>query len=171
MNDGMLATAALYIASKCSNVDSCTPREFYETISFANLGKYSIKSDKNKNIDYTAIPRKEVHKKLSESLKFIRKDIEILQPDIIILPQSIYSIVKKDFDEITKGILLLPIYQLNTRTINCTVSKKYSQKDRHLLPPYLVNWCENTKRVSIENYLHVFTYLDSVISQYSIKEN
>lgn len=171
MNDGMLATAVLYIASKYLTVDNCTPREFYETIAFANLGKYSIDSDTN--IDYTKLSRKVAFEKLSTSLPYLKADIETLQPHLIILPKTLYHIIKTDFDNIAKGIPILPIYQLNRRTINCTISRRKDnpKKDVQLLSPNLVTWGKNISKVSFERYLHVLTYLDTVVEQYSIQEN
>ena len=90
MNNGCLAIAVYYIASKLYKTNESCPRDFYETIAFGNYGKYSIETEfqkskrgfnygnEKKNINYAGNAAL-----LMESHKYIQQDIETLKPDYI----------------------------------------------------------------------------------------
>lgn len=176
MNNGSLATAVYYVASRLFQTEHSSPRTFYETIAFANYGKYSIETDLQKskrlksdfgsakaNRDYAG-----QRALLAESHPYIRADIEILEPDCIIMPATMY---KSDRDFITglcENTLIIPIYQLNSGVINRIISRKYPPYDIHRLPSSVLGWYEHLEDGGMrgktkENYLSVFTYLDQVI--------
>ena len=115
MNNGCLATVVYYIASKLLGVKYENPKEFYETIAFGNYGKFSIETQLQetfrKKPSLTSKEKKSLKKDktmkkfnkdyagngdlLSVSNEFIKADLKILQPDIIIMPKSIYKTNKK----------------------------------------------------------------------------
>ncbi len=161
ITDGSLLVVTLYCLkqigfSKALN----SPRDLIELISFANFCKYSIYSKKNK--DYANNINK-----LSESLEYVKADIEILLPDILILPKSIYehNKIKTELLSYKKNMQIIPIYQINASVINRTIKKKYKKKRG--LDGDVRKWYSQLGKNSItgktkENFLSVFTYIDSL---------
>lgn len=64
---------------------------------------------------------------MMSSIDYIRTDLSFLKPDIIIMPVTIYKTVGNTFDAIKGSAKVIPIYQINTRVINCAM-KKYETK-------------------------------------------
>lgn len=124
MSDGSLATAVLYICIKLGMdiPDDITPDEFYEMIAIANYCKFSIKGEKN--IDYAYDKNK-----LKCSEEYVKADLDVLKPDYIILPKTIYYNSFKSFIcDYAKDIMCIPIMQINPTTINCHINKKYERR-------------------------------------------
>jgi len=176
MNNGCLATAVYYIASKLYQVSFDNPRKFYETIAFGNYGKYSIETELQRskrlgieetggkaNIDYAR--DKDL---LAASHAFIAADLETLKPDCIILPKGMYD-VDSDFIDKHKGsAIIVPINQVNTRVINLHIAPKFSHYNKTSLSPSVLTWYEHLSQDGMNgknkaNYLSVFTYLDHVL--------
>jgi len=182
MNDGTLSTAVYYLAQRLLQVEFDFPRDFYETIAFGNFGKFSIETEfqrnsRNgihegdiKNIDYTSktLSFTERKDKLSASLLFLKADIKILKPDLIILPENLYTIVKEEFDEIRGDATLIPIYQMVANTFNRTFKnrKDIFPKSIEELSPAIRSWYEELHSVSKENYRCTFTYLDKRLREF-----
>ena len=178
MNNGCLATAAYYIVNRLYQREFESARDFYETISFGNYGKYSIETELQRskrmgqepgaskaNIDYAG--DKEL---MSESHSFIKADLEVLEPDCIILPKAMYNADREFIIKYSKGALIIPIYQINTSVINRIIAKAFPQYDIGKLPKSVRRWYDclhkdGMKGKSKENYLSVFTYLDHVIEK------
>lgn len=176
MNNGCLATAVYYIASRLFGAEPAQPRDFYETIAFGNYGKYSIETDfqrslrlgaeqggRKANIDYAG--KTEL---LAQSHDFIRADIEVLRPELIILPASVYKADAEFIDSVRGGAAILPIYQMNARVINQYIAPNYPAYDVEKLSPAVKLWyselCEGGMTgKSKENYRSVFTYLDNAM--------
>lgn len=176
MNDGCLATAAFYLANKIRTYDaSITPREFYETIAFANYGKYSIETEKQRNIrlgqgksgagsnvDYAG------NMALMEaSREYVRADLRTLQPDYIIMPETVYRADRAFVDECRGSAEVIGIYQMNVSVINRIIRPRYPLTDPEALPIAVRNWYDNMQSgrmhdgsKSKENYRAVFSYLD-----------
>lgn len=164
ISDGCLATVAFYIYSKLAVAENISPSEFLERICFANYCKYTIQSASN--VDYASDP-----KKLAESREYIASDTAILCPDIIIMPRSIYKYEKEFISGISGGAMIIPIFQINCRTINCQISKKYPKADASLLDGTVLDWYRHLGANGItgktkENFLSVFSYLDDVLAGY-----
>ena len=179
MNCGALALASYYLSIKIRETEdpAMLPSKFYETVAFGNYAKYSIEtplqrqkrlrlsaSASRANIDYAS--RKEL---LQDSHPYIDSDLRILQPDVVILPGSIYK-TDKEFLDRFEGICFIPIYQINSQVINLYISKEYAKADLLSLPFSVQTWYSNLQHGGItgktkENYLAVFRYLDDLYSK------
>jgi hypothetical protein len=115
IKNGSLLIATRYILAllgydaKFSN----EPKEFIEEIAVGNFGKYSIDSETNK--DYA-----DKYKYLKASLEYVSIDLDVIEPDILILPRKIYelsSIRKVILASLKQGSRIVPIYQTNRLAI------------------------------------------------------
>lgn len=173
MDNGSLALVILYLLSKRCGIDARTPKDLYEKICFGNYGKYAIEFDEegkklNRNIDYA-----DDCIKLAESQEYIKKDIEILQPNYIIMIGTMLEKgnQKMFLKEIANGIKIVPIFQLTPTTINGHIKKYGTDKFERLNSVYK-EWFDHvdeleTGRGAItgnikENFKAVFAYLDSI---------
>lgn len=176
MNTGTLATAVLYIAEKlnCHDGALVTPREFYETIAVANYGKFTLETQRqefirtgkncegnvsDRNVDYTQMGKGKAQERLAWSHPFLAADKEVLQPDIVILPQGLYEIDKTFFDGIFGDAKRIELYQMGPIPIQCTISKQYAPAVN--LTPSIETWHNKIKGVSKECYRSVYTYIDT----------
>jgi len=172
ISDGCLAIAALYVYMRFQAVDRISPADFLEHIAFANYCKYSIQpglareegrnrkqarnQDHAGNADY-----------LKESHDYIKQDFEILQPDIIIIPKTIYYTDRRFVDQLKGGSRIIPIYQINARNINLRI-KHYPRTEEKDLNEVLHEWYKNLGKHGIrnktkENFLSIFNYIDDVL--------
>ena len=178
MNDGCLSTAVYYIANKLYTVREKTPLEFYETISFANYGKFSIETElqRNKRLgktewgEKTKIDYAGNRELLGASHDFVSADISTLKPDYIIMPASIYDEDKVFVDAVKGTATIIPIYQMNSRVINRWIAHKFEKYNMSNLPEAVRKWYEALGKNGITgktkvNYLSVFSYLDEVIAK------
>lgn len=176
MNNGCLATAAYYLASNLFQVKTVTPQEFYETIAFANYGKFSIETEHQKNMrlgvdkgggkanmDYAG--NKEL---LRASHPYIQADLEILKPDCIIIPQAMDRVDREFIDAHRGQAIIVPIYQMNARVINCHIKRKFSLAEQKDLAAPVRCWHDHLDvgEKMKKNYLSVFRYLDQVLAEY-----
>lgn len=180
MDTGLLLTAVMYLVWKLniSDISNISPREFCETICFGNYGKYSIETkeqerkrkgnDKkrlNKNIDYAGNIDL-----MSASHSFIETDIKELKPDYIILPATMYNSAKKFIDSIKGTAKIIPIMQMLASNVNNHIApnkkriNKYKCYTVEELHPTIQNVYREMTDVSLNNYLYVFGYLDTVLS-------
>lgn len=172
MSDGSLLIASLYVVLKLYTSKGIdfklpkTPFDFLEQIAFANFCKYTIQSKKNK--DYA-----KDKEKLISSENYVEQDIAILQPDFIIMPQVIYNTEKKFMDSIKGKATIIPIYQINHRTVNLTINSNFPSYNKDNLHPLLYDWYNNlwNNSKTQANYLSVFTYLDKVLSETEVGSN
>jgi hypothetical protein len=164
IEDGALVMLTAYIL-KCitGTFDYQTPYELLENISFGNFGKFSIVSD-NKNKDYA-------HNVdcLRYSYRYIKTDIETINPKILILPKTIYETISEDTEIqelLSKIPLIIPVYQINAATINRIITKKYVQKsfETDILYTWHKKLTGNIKGKTKENFLSVYTYIDSLLT-------
>lgn len=179
INNGCLATAVYYIAYKLGLAEDSSPREFYETIAIANYGKYSIETEQQyadrmnitgqnlakSNIDYASNLSL-----LEASHPFIKADLDILKPDIIILPTSVNKADHKFIAAHIGNVRIIPIYQMNAGVINRIIAPamRSSQYTVEQLPTTIRCWYDHLKKggmtnKSKQNYLSVFNYLDGKI--------
>ncbi len=131
INDGSLLSVARYILKKLNKDIELinNPYEFIESIAVANFGKFSIYLEKNK--DYANI-----YDKLKISLEYVAQDFRLIEPEILIIPKTIYDTVKnKDawkeiMAEAGKSIkTVILIYQANITVINTHITKQIEGMD------------------------------------------
>ena len=167
MNDGMLLLAAYYIAYQLKSEyrEKLEPIEFMEKIAFGNYGKYSIEGPKN--IDYP--PKKEEKEKVAMSHDYIREDIRILKPDLIIMPRTIFDNDKNfvsTLQELSdKPLQFCKIYQLNRTTMNCLIKKKFQPREYSSMDEVFFQWNQNVKGFSVEELRYMFGHLDIAIEE------
>ncbi|PSU43042.1 hypothetical protein C9J12_28450 [Photobacterium frigidiphilum] len=113
ISDGSLLTASRFILAMQGHDDvfSTEPRDFIEEIATVNFGKYSIASETNE--DYAG-----KLKYLKESFELVKSDLEILNPDIIIMPKKIYDFAGVRRELFDNDRVIVPIYQTNRLVIN-----------------------------------------------------
>ena len=166
INDGALAIVALYVYMQFHCVDEITPAEFLERISLANYCKYTLQPEnldgRHRNQDYAGCGDY-----LQNSRDYIEADIAILKPDYVIMPKTIYWTDKEFIDGIKGKAKIIPIYQMNARNINLRI-KKYPKRAVDDLKGVLPYWYAQLNANGIngkikENFLSVFSYLDSVL--------
>lgn len=159
INDGSLILAAYYMFSKIASEEvALKPGEFIEKISIGNYCKYSIESSANK--DYA-----NDRSKLKVSREYVAEDLRILQPEYLIMPKSIYETERNFIDGVKGSTKIIPVYQINSGTINRIIAKKYSKYDENQLSASIVEWYNHLGKNGItgktkDNYLAVFSYLD-----------
>lgn len=129
--DGSLVNVAAYICmrKKIGGIDYATPRSFLDSIAFGNFSKFSKKYT-GTNSD----PRS--YKFLSQSLRYIEADLEVLKPRIVILPVTKYEIIirKPQGQEIFKqsGAEIIKIFQANSQVVNANW-KEFSKKENYYI--------------------------------------
>lgn len=165
INNGALVMVACHIMSRLTDVKVQTPTKFLENIAFANYGKYTIDTRVEKrNTDYAGDPDK-----LKESQEYIKADIEILQPDYIIMVGQMYNGKGKQkgfIDGIKGNAKIIPIYQFTPTTINNPRTfRKYTPAKMEDLHPAISRWYDHfhAGAVSSPYFLSVFSYLDDVL--------
>lgn len=166
MKDGSLLMVLRYICEQLDIEMPATPREFEEAIAFANFGKFSIRTE-TRNKDYAKAKDKP---KLDCCLPYIKTDLELLQPDIIVMFKTIYDIERDSIKAIKGDAKVIPIYQINVRNINIHIKPKFALKDKNELSPVIQDWYDarhfNQNKFTGDNrknFLSVFTYLDSIL--------
>ena len=165
INDGGLVIVVAYLLKILEiQYEYNNPRELLENISFANFCKFTIAGEKNK--DYASdFP------KLSFSLDYLKKDLEILKPDVVVMPKTIYdkhSKIQKLINSILPNTLVIPIYQINARNVNLKINKYHPQKN----PAAIGNLAEWQTHLSNsltgktnQNFYAVYSYLEDVIKR------
>jgi hypothetical protein len=108
VTDGGLMCAALLVNYMMTREwYSDNPKVFLETLAVANAGKFS-RAGSNK--DYAGSL-----KYMKPSLAFIEEDLKLLNPDVVIIPRTIYRTICKN--EPVKKLLdvrkVVPIYQIS----------------------------------------------------------
>lgn len=172
MNDGSLAVVVLYFLEKlgCLPSDTITPKKLLETIAFGNFSKFSYEGNGKTNED------KATNKKiLGKSIKYIESDLEVLKPDYVIMPKSIFGTLNDDMDKIKGNAEIIGIYQINNRVINCTINRIYKNKKVTVesLDTTIASFYEKIKykNKSKENFLSIFSYLDEVFDDVFKEDN
>lgn len=173
MNNGYLATAIYYVVTQLLGTKEFEkPRKFYERIAFGNYGKYSIETrrqkaerlgytDKTENLnqDYAYDQGK-----LERSHAFIYQDIEILKPDYWILPKTIYDTDHAFIESIKGNAIIIPLFQMNARVVNCLLKRKFEGIALTALPEHVAAWYNAlTPNKTRANYRFVFSYLDTLL--------
>lgn len=186
MEKGGLLTAVMYLAWKLRGGEVEKPAAFYETIAFGNYGKFSIETQlqqavrthplwtdgekreykkqfQGRNVDYAARPAY-----LRASFDYIRADLEVLQPDYIIMP----NMADSGFIDSVKGTArIIRIRQMNGTVVNSMAPHRgngyqsaYVPYDVDRLPPAIREAYGAIRGINLENYRYVFDYLDKTFS-------
>jgi hypothetical protein len=113
IENGSLLCAAQFI---CNSLDLHFPKDpslFLENLVVGNVGKFSIAGNQNK--DHAGSINI-----LKLSLPYFQIDLEILKPEILILPKTIYAhkMVKNLISEVLPEVIVIPAYQFNARVVN-----------------------------------------------------
>lgn len=113
ISDGSLLTVSRFILAKLGydKQFSCDPRTFIEQVAISNFGKFS--QNTNSNEDYAG-----KLKYLQNSFEFIKTDIGLLKPDIIVIPRTIHDFATIQRELLQSTMKIVPIYQTNLRVIN-----------------------------------------------------
>ena len=167
VSDGSLIIALRYICEKLNIEMPTTPKDFVESIAIANFGKFSIENG-TKNKDYA-----KDKEKLDCSLEYIKTELSILRPDIIVMFKSIYSTEKDEINAVKGDARVICTYQINAQTVNRLIHKNYFPKDINELSATIQNWYDKKHfhknkftNKTHDNFLSVFTYLDMVLKNY-----
>jgi len=163
MNNGGLVNVIGYVAMKTfPDFRFSTPYELLEGVSFANFGKFSIEvNEGGTNIDQAGD-----YCKLEKSLEYIKADLDILKPELLIMPYTIYehSLIREIFENQYSGIKVITIYQLHHFNINGNDRlKKFEKKDKTKIG-ILADWQDHFGKgltgKTNDNFFSFYTYLD-----------
>ena len=145
------------------------PREFIERISCANYGKFTIMDSddgnmsdeknrkKRKNIDYASNP-----KLLDFSKEYVKADLEILKPDYIIMPKTMYFKGKQELflKSTAPNATIVKIMQINNGNVNRHINRMELPECQ--LTAMEEVWKEQVHGYKKENFLKVYPYIDQV---------
>lgn len=139
-----------------------TPREFVEKISCANYGKYTIINPEDASINKDYADNRLL---LDISKEYARVDIEILNPDIILVPKTIYYGQKEFFDSISENRKILHIMQINPTNVNCHIFKKSRVEEYKSIELTEIEkiWLDNLRRFNKEKFMSVYDYVDNTV--------
>ena len=164
ITDGSLLIVLKYICEKLGIITPDTPKEFVESIAFANFGKFSILASSN-NIDYA-----QSKSKLDCSMPYIECDLKVLQPDVIVMFNTIYTTERSLLDEWKGDARIIGLTQINARTVNTNLKRRFALKDEADLSPVIRAWYDvkyfhenKFTNKTHKNFLSVFTYLDTIV--------
>ena len=169
INDGGLLVVAYQILKRImgeafeTTYGNMQPAEFLEHICCSNYGKFTLHvGDGKTNYDYAG--KKRI---LKLCHAYVKADIDVLKPDIIIMPKSMYEGAgqKKSFFEkyfSAEEFKVIPVYQVNSTVVNCHIGSKYIRKNINELTENEMLWHKNLKRVSQTNFSSVYSYVDSL---------
>jgi hypothetical protein len=148
-DDGSLLIAARKIIEMFGLTVPDVPADFLETICIANFGKFSIQTE-SRNIDGAGSSSY-----LNDSLPYVKIDVQILKPDLIILPSSIFKRVRSklilEAQNANQNVQFAKIMQTNARVINCHLKKKTSGD--YKLSNWESDWLHHCQHLNMVVYL------------------
>lgn len=121
VENGSLLCAALYLVQEhVGETPPSSPAEFAERLVIANLGKFSIRTEGRANRDYAGDAAR-----LEASLPYFRADLEILRPDVILLPRAMHRhrVVAAALSECAPAARVLPVPQFNATVVNVHLAR------------------------------------------------
>lgn len=136
-------------------VDS--PKSFLGQVAVANAGKFSVNAQRN--VDYAGDGTPWV-----ASMPFIRIDLHVLNPDIIIIPRSILNTLRTeplDLDMSGEGRTIIPNYQITAGTINRHIKRQLRKTSVQRRISAVEDWqlTSGWQKLDMGSYLH---WLDAV---------
>ena len=170
VENGSLLCAVLFI---CDYLNLDFPKEpnlFLEKLVVGNVGKFSIAVDKTKekngiNVDYAGNMNF-----LGTSLPFFQMDLEILRPDFLILPKTMYTHqeVKNAVSTILPEATIIPVPQFNSTVVNIHL-KRNEKAGFQLANKYrgttLDEWTNHLTGYTKGFPYRYYAELDSIISE------
>lgn len=131
------------------------PSSFLDQIAVANPGKFSIdplkiNASRSRNHDYANDPGK-----FEEMRRYILADLDVLTPDIVIVPRTIARTLRRLVQpiDVAQGRKTIEIYQVSPQAINCHIKRQIANVnwDSRDLP--YANWKVTDGRLKMEPYL------------------
>jgi len=164
ISDGTLLTLARYLLHVFKQEPfSVEPEAFLQQIAVGNYGKFSLRGDSNE--DYANKPML-----LKDSDQYVLADLELLEPDMVILPKTIHwsrfkTLLKERVGHEPKEVWR--IYQTNTRAT--THAKRELDKAREVSRPERPEWVERWLKqivVSKQGFMaHQLDWVDLKVDQ------
>lgn len=121
VENGSLLCAALYLLQEHLGSELPeTPRDLVDRLAIANVAKFSIRTDGGPNVDYAGSRRH-----MKASLDYFRTDLDVLKPDLLILPKSIWR--QPEVTEIVESAasrpVVVPVPQFNATVVNVHLAR------------------------------------------------
>lgn len=169
VEDGSLLCAVLFICDRLGLEYPKDPGLFLENLVVGNVGKYSISGNTNK--DYARSI-----KMLKPSVPYFQIDLEILQPEILVLPQTIYThkIVKTLISRVLPKATIIPVPQFNSTVVNIHLKKNKevgSQLAKKWQETILDEWTNHLTGYAKGFPYRYFAELETVLQKKEIKKN
>lgn len=161
VNDGSLLCAATFIRMKLELEVFHEPTDLLERLVVANLGKFSVSGTTNR--DYAG--NREF---LRASLPFFKLDLEILQPDLLVLPKTMFDHqeVEHTVRESVPDCKVIPIYQFNSQVLNLQLKnqdKSAAVLREGLAGTILSHWTDMLKGYRKGYPYRYYAHLESVL--------
>jgi len=161
INDGSLLCAATFIRMRLDLELFDDPADLLERLALANLGKFSVSGKTNR--DYAGN-----EDLLRASLPFFRLDLEVLQPDLLVLPQTMFkhNEVKSVVREYVPTCRVIPIYQFNSQVVNLHLKhqdKRAEKLGEELEDTILSRWTDMLKGYRQGYPYRYYAHLESVL--------
>ena len=164
VDNGPLLVVAAYILNKLNfDLDYSNPYEFIEYIAIDNFCKFSIKATNEDHINKDYVND---IKKISASYEYVKSDLDILKPNILILPKTIFfhNEVKKIIQSTLPNCMIFPIFQINSGNINRIIAKCYEKKNQNEIKEIFLKWQKEfrggIRGKTNKNFYSVYSYLD-----------
>lgn len=170
VENGSLLCAVQFI---CNSLDLDSPNDpslFLENLVVGNVGKFSISGIGNK--DYAGNINL-----LEPSLPYFQMDLEILRPDILMLPKTMYAhqAIKESISKAIPKATIIPIPQFNSTVVNIHLKRNKDSGSRlaiELKGTTLDKWTNHLTGYTKGFPYRYFAELDSIISEIKkLKEN
>jgi hypothetical protein len=175
VENGSLLCAVHFICNHLNLSVPDDPRLFLENLVVGNVGKFSIAGDRSKKKDTNHDYAGSINY-LEASLPFFKMDLKVLQPEILILPKSMYTHqeVKNSISEILPEVTIIPVPQFNSTVVN--IHLKRNQKTGFQLTKkwkgtILDEWTNHLTGYASGFPYRYYAELESVISEIKNPEN
>jgi len=171
INSGGLLCAAAFILYKMGwDFNSIgEPKDFLSELVVAHYGKFSCREKTSK--DYARN-----WKLLRPSLPYLEKDLNVLQPDVLIFVGTIFrhKQVAKQIRSLLPNSTIFPIYQFAPRIIHGHLLAEFNERagglEKELADkfPLLSKWTNKMKGYNMTGIYRFYAHLESVINSASV---
>ena len=166
VTDGGLFAAAWFVSQRLGLPVATEPREFLECVAFTNWGKFTVKpASKGKalNEDYAGNLDK-----LGDSLSFVVTELVVLQPKVVMVPQSIWKqrLLQATMRGASPFTRFLPVPQFNATVVNCALgrfSEAAEKLRRKLAGTPIAEWMRNLYGFNEDNAWRYVALLDELL--------